>query len=82
MNQADTPLLRMVRAELGARKGEFRELASLTGVSQPTLTRIASGATADPSVRAIERLGMLFGIRVTRDASSGTRGRRARAASV
>lgn len=82
MNQADTPLLRMVRAELNARKGTWRELVALSGVSQPTLSRIASGEVADPSVRAVERLGMLFGIRVTREASSGPRGRRSRAASV
>ena len=81
MNQADTPLLRMVRAELNARKGQWREVVALTGVSQPTLSRIASGEVADPSVRAVERLGMLFGIRVTRD-QAAPKGRRTRAAAV
>ena len=81
MNQADTPLLRAVREELVARKGDWPRLVELTGVSQPTMSKIASGKVADPSVRAIERLGAIFGFRMTR-APARSVGRRARQRSV
>lgn len=75
----DTPLLRAVRAELRARKGDWTRLVVATGVPQPTLTRIASGAVADPSVRAIERLGQAFGLRLVRgEAPQVPKARRAR----
>jgi len=82
MNQSDTPLLRAVRAELQARKGDWPRLVASTGVSQPTLTRIANGTVSDPSVRAIEKLGAAFGFRITRDAPARSSGRRLRAWAV
>ncbi len=49
-----------VLAELNARRGEWREIASATGVSFGTVSKIGYRETLNPRVRNVEKLAEYF----------------------
>lgn len=63
MDQTVTPIaLREVREALNARKGEWREIASVAGVPYSTLAKVAQGFTDDPRISTVEALRRAVGL--------------------
>lgn len=63
MDQTDTPAsLREVREALNARKGEWREIATASGVPYSTLAKVAQGHVDDPRISTVDALRRACGL--------------------
>ncbi|MBP6564129.1 MAG: hypothetical protein KA200_00800 [Burkholderiales bacterium] len=54
--------LREVRDALNARKGEWRDIAALSGVPYSTLAKVAQGHVDDPRISTVESLRRAVGL--------------------
>lgn len=52
----DTDLLEWVKTQLHQRRGQWRQISERSEVPYFTLSKIASGATADPRWQTLSRL--------------------------